>query len=51
MKKTYSTPEILEIISVSINDVITASGPVMFNFSNTQGDLDDGLGFRDQMTF
>ena len=53
MKKIYNAPEIIEIVSLNICDVITSSTPVVFrkNASTVVGDLDDGAGFIDRTDF
>ena len=53
MKKIYNAPEIIEIVSLNICDVITSSAPVVFkkNDATVVGNLDDEAGFIDRTDF
>jgi hypothetical protein len=53
MKKIYNAPEIIEIVSLNICDVITSSTPVVFrkNDSTVVGNMDDAAGFIDRTDF
>ncbi len=53
MKKIYNAPEIIEIVSLNICDVITSSTPVAFikNGASVVGDLDNENGFMDRTDF
>lgn len=53
MRKFYNAPEIIEMVSLNVCDVITTSQVTRFtkNDSTVVGNMDDAAGFIDRTDF